>query len=247
MSDFDTSGDLRPHPLIIRQPLTGYRYSIDSFLLASFVTLGKQDTVIDLGSGVGVIGLLLCARYPGCCVWGIEIQERLFRFAEENRLENGLKERLRNVLGDYRRVEDLPAGIHFNSAVSNPPYRPIGTGRLNRDDERTVARHETSGGLSDVVNAARSVVKPGGRLFLIYPAWRTADLMASLRSGDFEPKRARFVHARQGEDARMVMIEARRGGGTELTVLAPLYIWKGPNTYSDELGPMVTASRPNSY
>ncbi len=247
MPDIDTPDDLRPHPFVIHQPRTGYRYSIDSFLLASFVTLRKRDTVIDLGSGVGVIGMLLCARYPDCSVWGIEIQERLFRFAERNRRENRLDERMRNVLGDYRRGDDLPSGVPFDSAVSNPPYRPVGTGRLNRDAERTVARHETAGGLSDVVIAARSAVKSGGSLFLVYPAWRTADLMASLRSGDFEPKRARFVHAREGEDAQTVMIEARRGGGTELTVLPPLYIWKRPGTYTDEAGPMVTAPWVNSY
>jgi tRNA1Val (adenine37-N6)-methyltransferase len=247
MPDFDASDDLRHRPLVIHQPRTGYRYNIDSFLLASFVTLRKRDKLIDLGSGVGVIGLLLCARFPACSVWGIEIQERLFRFAEENRRENGLEERLRNVLGDYRKTGELPSGVSFDSAVSNPPYRPVGTGRLNRDDERTVARHETAGGLSDVVSAARSVIKPGGRLFLIYPAWRTVDLMASLRSGDFEPKRVRFVHTREGEGARMVLIEARQGGGTELTVLPPLYIWKVPGTYTDEVGPMVAVSRPNSY
>jgi tRNA1Val (adenine37-N6)-methyltransferase len=247
MFEFDTSGDLHSRPLVIHQPRKGYRYSIDSFLLASFVVLKKREKVIDLGSGVGIIGLLLCARYPNCSVWGIEIQERLFRFAQGNSRENELGDRAINVLGDFRRIEDLPEGVSFDAAVSNPPYRPVGTGRQNRDDERTVARHETMAGLADVVHAAGSVLKPGGRLFLIYPAWRTADVMMSLRSGGFEPKRIRFIHARQQEDAKMVMVEARRGGGTDLTVLAPLYIWKGQGLYTDEVDLMVRPLRPNSY
>jgi tRNA1Val (adenine37-N6)-methyltransferase len=247
MRGLDTSNGLAPPLPEILQPRSGYRYTIDSFLLSSFVTLGKRDTVLDLGSGVGVIGLLLCTRYSECRVWGVEIQERLFRFAEQNRLRNGLEERLTNVLGDFRRLSGLPEGLRFNAAVSNPPYRSVGTGRLNLDDERAVARHEMSGGLSDVIAAARSVIRPGGKIFLIYPASRTADLMMSLRSGNFEPKRARFVHSRQGEEARMVMVEARQGGGAQLKVMPPLYVWSGPGTYSEEVRPMVGAVRPNSY
>lgn len=247
MSEFDTSGDLRPHSLVIHQPRQGYRYSIDSFLLASFVILRKREKVIDLGSGVGVIGLLLCARYPDCSVWGVEIQERLVQFARANSRENAMDSRAKNLLGDFRKIEDLPEGVSFDAAVSNPPYRPVGTGRQNRDDGRTVARHETTARLADVVDAARSALKPGGRLFLIYPAWRTADLVTFLRGGGFEPKRLRYVHAREGQDAQMVMVEARRGGGAELTVLAPLCIWKDRGVYTDEVDLMLRSSRPNSY
>jgi tRNA1Val (adenine37-N6)-methyltransferase len=247
MSDFDTSGNPGSGPLVIHQPRKGYRYSIDSFLLASFVVLKKRANVIDLGSGVGVIGLLLCTRYPDCTVWGIEIQERLFRFARDNSRENGLEGRLINVLGDLRQVQELPKGVSFDAAVSNPPYRPVGTGRRNQDDERTVARHETSARLSDVIAAAGMVLKPGGMLSLIYPAWRTADVLTMLRSGGFEPKRVRFIHARRDQDAKMVMTEARRGGGTQLTVLPPLYVWEGQGIYTDEVGRIVGQARPNSY
>jgi tRNA1Val (adenine37-N6)-methyltransferase len=246
MSDLDTSGDSRPGPLVIHQPRNGYRYSIDSFLLASFVILKKQARVIDLGSGVGIVGLLLCARYPDCTVCGIEIQERLLRFARDNSRENGLDDRLTSVLGDLRRARDLPK-MTFDAVVSNPPYRPVGTGRRNRDDERTIARHETMVRLSDIVSAAGGVLKPGGTLSLIYPAWRTVDVITLLRSEGFEPKRARFVHARRAEEAQMVMIEARRRGGTQLTVLPPLYVWEERGTYTDEVKEILGRARPNSY
>jgi tRNA1Val (adenine37-N6)-methyltransferase len=247
MSDFDTSVEPCPAPLVIHQPRKGYRYNIDSFLLASFVVLKKRESVIDLGSGVGIIGLLLCARYPDCTVWGIEIQERLFRFARKNIRENGLEDRLKNVMGDFRQARDLPKGLSFDAAVSNPPYRPVGTGRRNLDDERTVARHETTARLSDVITTAGSMLKPSGKLFLIYPAWRTADIITLLRTGGFEPKRARFIHARRTEDAQMVMIEARRRAGTQLTVLAPLIIWEGQGFYTDEVNGIMRSMRPNSY
>jgi len=247
MSDFDTSANGDRGPFVIHQPRKGYRYSIDSFLLASFIVLKKRANVVDLGSGVGIIGLLLCMRYPDCTVYGIEIQERLFRFARENSRENGLEERLVQIMGDFRRVEDLPKGVSFDTVVSNPPYRPVGTGRKNQDDERTIARHEMTARASDVVTAAGRLLKPGGRLYMIYPAWRTADVMACLRSGGFEPKRARFVHAREGQEAQMVMVEARRGGGTGLAVLAPLYVWKSKGFYSEEVDGIMSQVRPNSY
>lgn len=247
MSQFDTSGGRHPSVLVIRQPRSGYRYSIDSFLLASFVVLKKRATVIDLGSGVGIIGLLLCRRYTDCTVWGIELQERLFRFARANSRKNGLAERVIPVLGDFRCAEALPKGVSFDAAVSNPPYRPVGTGRKNLNDERTAARHETTARLSDVVSAAAAVLKPKGRLFLIYPAWRTADIVTVLRSAAFEPKRMRFIHARRGQDAQMVMVEALRGGGTELTVLDPLYVWTDEGSYTDEVDKLVGSARPNSY
>ncbi len=244
MFEFDTSGDLRTQSLTIHQPRNGYRYSIDSFLLASFVVLKRRRRVIDLGAGVGVIGMLLCARYPDCTVWGIEIQQRLVEFAGQNARANSLADRLTTVAGDFTKAADLPAGMTFDAAVSNPPYRPIGTGRPNRDDGRTVARHETAANLSDVVTAAGLALKPAGSLFLIYPAWRTADVMTTLRAGGVEPKRARFVHARQGDEAKMVMVEARRGGGTELAVMAPLFVWEAQGVYTEEAAAMVGLAPP---
>jgi tRNA1Val (adenine37-N6)-methyltransferase len=215
--------------------------------LASFATLKKRERVLDLGSGVGIIGLLLAARYPDCTVQGIEIQRRLFEFAVRNAEENRLDERVGNIRGDFRRITDYCRRASFTSVISNPPYRPLGTGRKNLDEESACARHELTGGLSDVVSAAAAVIAPGGKLFLIYSAQRTADLFGLLRSSEFEPKRLRFVHARRESPAQMVMIEARPGSGVQTVVMPPLFVWEGPGTYTDEVCRTVVGGRANSY
>jgi tRNA1Val (adenine37-N6)-methyltransferase len=232
---------------VINQPEKGYRYSLDPFLLASFVMLKRKETVIDLGAGVGVIGLLLTLRYPDATVTGIEIQERLFRYAEQNRELNRPRHRVSNIHGDYRHVTDYFNRSAFTAAVSNPPYRPVGTGRKNTDEERTVARHEVTGGISDVINAARQVLIPTGRIFLVYDARRTTDLLCSLRSGGFEPKRVRFVHARKGTLAQMVLVEAGQGFGVEVKIMPPLFIWEETGVYTEEAAGMFMGREPISY
>jgi tRNA1Val (adenine37-N6)-methyltransferase len=240
----DTCTSLLP---VINQPEKGYRYSLDPFLLASFVTLKRKETVIDLGAGVGVIGLLLTLRYPDAMVTGIEIQERLFRYSEQNRELNGPRHGVSNIHGDYRRIADCCSKSAFTAAVSNPPYRPVGTGRKNTDEERTIARHEVTGGLLDVINAARQVLVPAGRIFLVYDARRTTDLLYLLRSGGFEPKRVRFVHARKGMPAQMVLVEAGWGFGVEVNVMPPLFIWEEPGVYTEEAAGMFMGREPISY
>jgi tRNA1Val (adenine37-N6)-methyltransferase len=232
--------------LVFHQPQTGYRYSLDPFLLASFVRLKRRERVIDLGCGVGVIGLLLAARFLDCEVRGIEIQRRLFEYAVKNAGENRLDARVASVCGDYRSITDYFERSSFSAAVANPPYRPLGTGRRNKDEESAVARHEVTGGLTSAVVAAAAVVRPAGRIFLIYDAEKCADLLTTLRSSGFEPKRARFVHATAESDARMVMVEARRGAGVQTIVMPPLFVWRAPGVYTDEVARMLTTGRPNT-
>ena len=234
-------------PLVIHQPRKGYRYSLDPFLLARFVTLKKGERVIDLGAGVGIIGLLLATRYPDCEVLGIEIQERLLAFGKKNAEENHLNGRVTNVLGDYRKITDYCDRSSFTALVSNPPYRPLGTGRKNQNEESAAARHELVGGLAHVAAAAEAVLRSTGRVFLIYDAERIADLFIVLRSSGFEPKRVRFVHAREGSPARLVMVEGRRNSGVQVTVMPPLFVWGEAGVYTEEAREMFEGLRANSY
>jgi tRNA1Val (adenine37-N6)-methyltransferase len=233
--------------LVVHQPQTGYRYSLDPFLLASFVRLKRRERVIDLGCGVGIIGLLLATRHPDCEVRGIEIQERLFEYAVKNAAENRLDARVAAVHGDYRSITDYFDRSSFTAAVANPPYRPIGTGRRSKDEESAVARHEIAGGLISVVAAAAVVVRPAGKIFLIYDAEKCADLFGALRSSGFEPKRARFVHAAEKDAARMVMVEGMRGSGVQMIVMPPLFVWRSRGVYTEEVARMLAGGRPNTY
>jgi tRNA1Val (adenine37-N6)-methyltransferase len=121
------------------------------------------------------------------------------------------------------------------AVVCNPPYRELGSGRTNPDREQAEARHEFRGSAASAARAAARIIAPGGSLCLIYPAPRLADLFASLRQAAFEPRRLRCVHSRRDEPARLVLVEARAGGGPELETAAPLFIYKDVQEYTAEV------------
>jgi len=161
------------HKIKVYQPRSGYRFSLEPFLLSSFLDLKNEKKIIDLGSGVGIIGLILSLKYKDVKIIGIEIQEELHNLALKNIKENGLSEKMKNILGDFRTPVEYFDRSSFDIVVSNPPYRPLGVGRLNKEVKRSVARHEVEGGVLDVISAAHFVLKPKGKLFAIYTAERS--------------------------------------------------------------------------
>lgn len=206
--------------LRIIQSKTGYRFSVDAVLLSDFVTIKKYDTVVDLGTGCGVIPLSLLASKPLKHIYCIEIQPELARQAMRNARLNNLDKKMSVIIGDMRRVP-LPAAS-FNAIVCNPPYRRKESGRINPDQQRAIARHEIHASLDDIIIAARYLLRTRGRLSLIYPAERLADLIEKLRQSGFEPKKTRVIYPDMGANAKLVLMEAWFGGKSGLTVLPPL-------------------------
>ena len=206
--------------LRIIQSKTGYRFSIDAVLLSDFVTIKKYDTVIDLGTGCGVIPLSLLASKPLKHIYCIEIQPELACQAVRNARLNNLDKKMSVIIGDMRSVP-LPAAS-FNVVVCNPPYRQKKSGRINPDQQRAIARHEIYASLDDIIIAARYLLRTRGRLALIYPAERLADLIEKLRQSGFEPKKIRVIYPDMGANAKLVLMEAWFGGKNGLTVLPPL-------------------------
>ena len=206
--------------LRIIQSKTGYRFSIDAVLLSDFVTIKKYDTVIDLGTGCGVIPLSLLASKPLKHIYCIEIQPELACQAMRNARLNNLDKKMSVIIGDMRSVP-LPAAS-FNVVVCNPPYRQKKSGRINPDQQRAIARHEIYASLDDIIIAARYLLRTRGRLALIYPAERLADLIEKLRQSGFEPKKIRVIYPDMGANAKLVLMEAWFGGKNGLTVLPPL-------------------------
>jgi tRNA1Val (adenine37-N6)-methyltransferase len=230
------SEKLLPKVLKILQTEDGYRYSIDPFLLAAFVSLPAGAKVVDLGSGSGVISLLLSQKDPVAKVVGLELQDALVKRSRRTVALNGFQDRVKIVLGDVR---DLPANLvpgSFDVVVSNPPYRSAVSGRLASGDERSRARHELAGGLVDFLNAAHCLLKPGGRFFIVYLSERLPELMAEMRGLRIEPKRLRMVCSRAGGEARLILVEGRKNARPGMKVESPLVIYKGAGRdYSDEV------------
>lgn len=229
-------------PPELEQSAHGYRFSVDSFLVAHFARPRGSDRLADLGTGNGIIALLLARRYPRVRLVGVEIQGELARMAAKNVASRGLSDRVTIVQGDLRRARHLFRGGCFDGAVGNPPYWRVGTGRRNPSAEKAGARHELHITLAECVAAAAHLVRPRGRVWLVTPSGRLVDLLASFTQCALRPLRLRSVHARRGEEATAVLVEAARGGGRELHVEEPFYLYE-ENGYTREAQLMYEAFR----
>ncbi len=202
------------------QSARGYRFSIDAVLLSQFVTIKPRDVVVDLGAGCGIISLILLLEKPVGYVIALEIQKHLVDQAVRNAALNGFMDRMGVLLADLRQV---PLGRSIaDVVVCNPPYRRPGSGRVNPDFERAIARHEIMASLNDILSAANSVLKPKGRVAVIYPAGRLVDLIVRMRAFDFEPKRMQVVYPSMEEESKLVLVEGSRAGKGGVKILPPL-------------------------
>jgi tRNA1Val (adenine37-N6)-methyltransferase len=202
------------------QPKEGYRFSIDAVLLSQFASIRSGDVVIDLGTGCGVIPLILLLTKPVGHVFGLEIQEGLITQAARNARLNGFEKRMDVVRGDMRHPP-FASGI-ANLVVCNPPYRKIKSGRINPDPQKAIARHEILASLDDSLQAAATLLAKKGRFALVYPAGRLAEMLVRLRRFNLEPKRVRIHYPDLESNAKLALIEATLGGRPGLEILPPL-------------------------
>jgi tRNA1Val (adenine37-N6)-methyltransferase len=212
----------------IIQQRRGYRFSIDAVLLSQFVKLRRNEKVIDLGTGCGVLPLLLSQTTKAISFVGVEVQRGLADLATRNVHLNQLESRISILHQDFRSLKKtFPPGA-FDVVLSNPPYRRHLSGRTNPSAEKAIARHEIKGTLDDLISIASYLLPPKGRCYLIYPATRAVDLLATLRGRNVEPKRVRWVHPHADEEANLILVEALKTSGVELKTLPPLILHERP-------------------
>ncbi len=210
--------------LQIIQKKKGYRFSMDAVLLSQFIKIRKNERVMDLGTGCGILPLLLSHTTKAHSFVGVEIQKGLAECAEKNVVLNHLEDRISILMQDFRELkETFPPGS-FDVVLSNPPYRKYRTGRINPSIEKAIARHEIKGTLEDLISIASYLLPPKGRCYTIFPALRTVDLLMALRDGKLEPKRLQFVHPRIGEEAKFILTESIKTSGVELKLMEPLIL-----------------------
>jgi tRNA1Val (adenine37-N6)-methyltransferase len=216
------------------QPRRGYRFSVDSILLARFVSIGKRDRLLELGAGTGVISLAIAALHRPREIVAIEIQPELVAMLRRN-VELNAASSIRAIVADLRNLDDanLPRE-GFDLVVANPPFRARGTGRASPNQARRIARSETSAALEDFVRVAARYTRRGGRAALVFAADRSAELIWILREHRLEPKRIRFVHAYVGAPATNILVEARKNGGVEAAIESPLVLFDAPGVYTRE-------------
>jgi len=213
----------------------GYRFSLDALLLAYFAQPREGDRLLDLGTGSGVVALILAARYRCRQVLGIELQEGLLAMAERSVALNSLGECLVVAPGDVRRPETFCAPSSFDEVVFNPPYRRLRSGRMNPHPEKAMARHEVTGTAGDFLRAAAFSLREQGRVTAVYPATRLVELLTQMRVCGLEPKRLQVVHSLPNGRGEFVLLSGVKGGREALQVLPPLYVYNRQRRYSEEM------------
>ena len=217
--------------LKIFQKKRGYRFSIDALLLAFFAEPGPDDGILDLGTGCGIVPLILIFRKKVKRITGVEIQPSLADLARRNAVLNRCASRFRVWEEDLRRLDQRAKRESFDLVLTNPPYRKVGSGRVNPLTEKAVARHEIRATLEEVLRSAHYLLIDKGRLAMIYPASRSADLIRGLGKYHLEPKRIQFVHSREGDEARLVLVEALKEGQAQVKVLPPFFLYDSSGNY----------------
>ncbi|MGH7800972.1 MAG: tRNA1(Val) (adenine(37)-N6)-methyltransferase [Thermodesulfobacteriota bacterium] len=203
-----------PYGLKILQKKKGYRYSQDSLQLVDFALIKKNDVVIDLGTGCGVMALVLARRGLGKRIIGLEVQTELVELARRSVNLNGFQEKIEIVEGDIKRFKSLFTPSSFDYVITNPPYIEAKSGLISPGSERALAKHEILCDMNDVLEAIKYLLKPSKRGSCVYPVSRFDDLVIKAKKKRLEPKRVQFVYPDLEGKAELAMVEFIKEGRT---------------------------------
>lgn len=237
----DVSGDsLFAGRMVCRQPRQGYRFSVDAILLAHFSPVQSGDSVLDMGCGCGIVGLILMFRWQKLLqsLVGLEIQPELAKLARENSRLNGFGYQFTIVEGDLRNIKVYFRAESFSRVFCNPPFYTSGSGRESTDRQSLIARHQVCSSTDQAMAAASFVVKNRGSVSVVFPADRLVELFGSMRVANLQPKRMQMVYSYPERQtiAGLVLVEAIKNGGPGITILPPFYMYQGKNgPYSDDM------------
>ncbi|OON86455.1 SAM-dependent methyltransferase [Oribacterium sp. C9] len=227
--------DLQCNGYKIIQDTDGFCFGMDAVLLANYALAAVNDEtrLLDLCSGTGIVPLLIAAK-TGCReLTGIELQKDVADMAERSVKLNQQENRMRIIQGDLREIKELGLDSSMNVVTCNPPY--MNAGLKNATDRKLISRHEVMCTLADVCYAAAYTLKSNGKFFMVHRPNRLVDIFNELRKVHLEPKRMRLVYPYENSEANMVLLEAVKGGKTQLTVEKPLVVYKDKNIYTDEI------------
>lgn len=227
--------DLQRSGLKIIQNKKAFCFGMDAVLLSGFAKAKPGESVLDLGTGTGIIPILLSAKTKAARLVGLEIQPESAEMAGRSVTLNALSERVQIVTGDIKEARVLFGASVFDVVTCNPPYMIADHGIQNPADEKTIARHEVLCTLEDVVSQAAAVLKPGGHFYLVHRPFRLAEIITQMCAYRLEPKRMRLVYPYADKEPVMVLLEGVRGGNPRMTVEKPLIIYREPGVYTEEL------------
>lgn len=219
---------------IIQNP-EKFCFGMDAVLLSGFAKVKPGERALDMGTGTGIIPILLEAKTPGEHFTGLEIQEESADMARRSVALNDLGEKIDIVTGDLKDASNLFGASSFDVVTVNPPYMTEHHGLVNPGEAKMIARHEILCTLEDVISQGARVLRPGGRFYMVHRPFRLADIVVLMRQYGLEPKRMKMVHPFADKEPNMVLIEGLRGGKPRMTVEKPLIVYREPGKYTDEI------------
>ena len=231
----DRVDDLQRNGLKIIQKTDGFCFGMDAVLLSSFANVKRGENVLDMGTGTGIIPLLLSAKTEGKHFTALEIQDEIAKMAARSVAMNHLEEKIEIVNGDIKEASRIFGAASFDVVTTNPPYMNDAHGLKNPTEVKAISRHEVLCTLEDVVREGAKVLKSGGRMYMVHRPHRLIEIIAAMKQYKMEPKRMCMVHPFKDKEANMVLIEAVKGGGSWLKMEAPIIVYKEPGIYTDEI------------
>lgn len=219
---------------IIQDPKR-FCFGIDAVLLTGFARVKDGDTVLDLGTGTGIIPILLEAKTGASHLTGLEIQPESADMAKRSVCYNELEKKIDIVEGDLKNASEIFGRGSFDVVTCNPPYMIGAHGLTGGNESKTIARHEVLCTFEDVAREVAAVLKPGGMFYLVHRPFRLVELLGTMTKYRLEPKRMKFVHPFVDKEPNMVLIEAKKGARSRVEIEPPLIVYKSPGVYTDEI------------
>lgn len=228
--------DLELKNLKIIQNKNGFCFGMDSVLLSDFAKeIKKGSKIADLGTGTGILPILLCAKTQNTKVVGFEIQKEMAEMANRSVLLNDLQTRIEIICEDIKNLSKKYEKGSFNVIVTNPPYKKQGTGKINENDNKLISRHEITANLEDFILATSYLLKDQGSFYMVHRPERLADILVTLRNYKLEPKILRMVYPNQEKKPNLVLIKAVKNAKPFLKVEKPLFVYKKDGEYTEEI------------
>lgn len=227
--------DLQCNGLKIIQNKKWFCFGMDAVLLTNYCDIKNNSKVVDLGTGTGIIPILLSGKRNYSKAYGVEIQPEVAEMAERSVKLNNLQEKIEILNIDLKDALDYLEANSFDAVISNPPYKLYNSGIVNPEDKKAISRHEIKSTLEDVIFIASQLLKQYGRFYMVHRPDRLADIMCLLRKYRLEPKQIRFVHPRAAAKPNMILIRASKNGNPELKFDPPLYIYDDGGNYTEDI------------
>lgn len=227
--------DLQRNSYRIIQDPGRFCFGMDAVLLAGFAKDAKGERLLDIGTGTGILPLLMEARTAIPHLWGIEIQKESADMARRSVKLNALEEKIEIIAGDIREADRIFEAASFDVITCNPPYMIGQHGLQNANQAKTIARHEVCCTFRDIAEMSAKLLKPAGHFYLVHRPFRLSEILVTLTACKLEPKRMQLVYPFVDKEPNMVLVEAVRGGNPRMRVEKPLIVYESPGVYTPEI------------